>query len=559
MSNTTICTMKKVTTLFLLFSLATTLAFAGDIDVVDDITTDVTWTSDNVYYLDGFIFVEDGATLTIEPGTVVKGYLGTGENASALIVKRGGKIMAEGTAEAPIIFTAEDDDNLDQGTDIKGSWGGLILLGKGTHNNLTNDNGIEGVPAEAEAYYGGDIEDDNSGVLKFVSIRHGGSELAPDEEINGLTLGAVGSGTAIDYIEIMGNDDDGIEWFGGSVSSKYLIVNDVADDSYDIDEGFHGKIQFAYAAQADDGTGDNFGEHDGGPSSNRWGMPYSAPVFSNVTYIGAGPSGGNRSLTLREFFAGQYHNSVFAEQEKTIRVEYVEDFSAGANGGAFTQWQRGNLKIENNIFQNVGDGTPAGIFTVYSPVDDMDVPIYDVPTDSSAAFAAYFTTAGNTVNNSLGVSKSDPVPDSIPVKGAVFEGLGSWFAPVLYKGAFNPCVMDGNWGGGWSFTFASEAFDNDLTQECYDAIIDGIDEIETVKTALYPNPAVNYATLSFENNGGELFYLNVYRTNGQVVLTGTTEESSMQMDVTSLPAGVYVYTLINQQASKTAKGQLVVR
>lgn len=551
--------MKKVTTLFLFFSLIATTAFADDIDVVDNITTDVTWTSDNVYYLDGFIFVEDGATLEIQAGTVIKGYLGTGENASALIVKRGGTIIAEGTAENPIIFTAEDDDNLDQGTDIKGSWGGLIILGKGTHNNLTNENGIEGVPAEAEAYYGGDDENDNSGTLRFVSIRHGGSELAPDEEINGLTLGAVGAGTTIEYIEIMGNDDDGIEWFGGGVDSKYLIVNDVADDSYDIDEGFHGKIQFAYAVQADDGTGDNFGEHDGGPSSNRWGTPYATPVFSNVTFIGAGASGGNRTLTLRDFFAGQYHNSIFAEQERGLRVEYVEDFDAGANGGSFTQWSRGHLQLANNIFQNVSDGTAAGIFTIYSPEDELEQPIYDIPQDSTDAFVAYFATAGNSVDNSLGVSKSDPVPDRIPVKGAQFDGLDAFFTPVLFKGAFNPCVMDGHWAGGWSFTFADDTYNASMSQDCYDAVIDGIEHIEVVSASVYPNPADDYATLSFENEAAELFYLNVYSTNGQVVLTDSTEASSMQLDVTSLPAGIYVYTLINQQASKTSKGQLIVR
>ncbi|MBN1952282.1 MAG: T9SS type A sorting domain-containing protein [Bacteroidales bacterium] len=553
--------MKKKITLFVL-SLMMTAAFttAADVDVVDNISSDVTWTSDNVYYLDGFIFVEDGATLTIEPGTIIKGYLGTGESASALIIKRGGKIMAEGTAEAPIIFTASDDDNLDQGTDVKGSWGGLIILGKGTHNNLTNDNGIEGVPEEAGALYGGDLEDDNSGVLKYVSIRHGGSELAPDEEINGLTLGAVGSGTTIDFVEIMGNDDDGIEWFGGSVNIKHAIVSDCADDSYDIDEGFHGMVQFAYTEQSADGTGDNFGEHDGGPSSNRWGTPNATPVFSNVTYIGSGPDAGNRALTLREYWGGEYHNSVFAEQQKGIRVEYVEDFADGAMGGSFTQWNKGALKIENNVFQNVAGGTADGIFSVYSPEDELAQPIYTIPQDSADAFVAYFAEAGNSVNDAMGVSQSNPVPaDSLDVKGASFEGLDSFFDEVIFKGAFNPCLTDGHWAGSWSFTFADDTYDASIAGTCYDAQVDFV-AVNSQKTnvKVFPNPATEFATVTFDNASQEAVNINVYNLSGQVVLSASTMYTEVNLDVTELRAGMYTISVSNSQ-EVLSTGQLIVK
>lgn len=550
---------KKITSLLFALSLFSGISFAADITVSDNISGDSTWTSDNVYWLDGFIFVDSLATLTIEAGTVVRGFNGTGENASALIVKRGGKIMAEGTAEAPIIFTSEDDTNLDLPPSVKGSWGGLILLGQGTHNNLTNQNGIEGVPAVENAFYGGDVEDDDSGVLKYVSIRHGGSELAPDEEINGLTLGAVGSGTEIDFIEVMGNDDDGIEWFGGSVSSKYLVVAEVADDSYDIDEGFNGKLQFIYTEQNEDGTGDNFGEHDGGPSSNRWGMPYTTPVISNATFIGAGADGGNRCLTLREFFGGSYHNSVFAEQERGIRVEYVEEFGGGAMGGAFTRWNDGVLKIENNIFQNVVDGTAAGIFSVYSPEDENELPIYDVPQDSIDAFVAY-ADANNSFDDNLGVTKIDPVPDSLGVKGAVFDGLDSWFDDVIHKGAFNPCVMDGHWAGGWTYTYEMDTYDASLDGSCYDpqepqAIASN--KIESY-SQVYPNPASTSVTVSFENANMEVYSFNMFNLSGQVVLTATTSESVFDIDVTELPAGLYTYRLSGSDNNIKSMGQLIV-
>lgn len=529
------------------------IAFADNIDISENITTNVTWTSDNDYYLDGFIFVEDGATLTIEPGTVIRGYAGTGENASALIIKRGGKIMAKGTSSAPIIFTSEKDGDLTQGPEVKGSWGGLILLGKGTHNNLTNDNGIEGVPEAENAYYGGDDEDDNSGVLRYVSIRHGGSELAPDEEINGLTLGAVGSGTSISFVEIMGNDDDGIEWFGGSVNLKYVVVNDVADDSYDIDEGFNGKIQFAYAVQATDGTGDNFGEHDGGPSSNRWGEPYATPVFSNVTYIGAGTSGGNRTLTLREFFGGQYHNSIFAEQEKGIRVEYVPEFTDGAKGGAFTQWSNGNLKLENNIFQNIADGTAAGIFSVYSPEDDNDQPIYTVPQDSTDAFVNY-ANDNNTFNSGLGISRDNPVP-SADVSSPSFEGLDSYFDVVEFQGAFNPCVTSGLWAGGWTYTFANKSYDASL-ENCETGIYNN--KI-TINSSVYPNPASSYITIEFENASNDIFTLNLYNSNGQVVYTNLSDDSRIDIDVTPFNSGLYIYRITNENATLTTSGRIIIK
>ena len=303
---------------------------AAKVDVSGSLTGNVNWTKNNDYYLDGYVYVEDGAVLTIEAGTVIRGYAGDVQNASALIVKRGGKIMAIGTPSEPIIFTSEADVDLQRPTTFRGEWGGVIILGKGTHNNPTNDNGIEGVPESEHAYYGGNIKDDNSGILRFVSIRHAGVELAPDEEINGLTLGAVGSGTTIEYVEVTSNNDDGIELFGGSVNLRYIIVSDCADDSYDTDEGFDGHMQFIYTGQAGDGTGDNFGEHDGGPSNNLYGDPMAKMAISNATLIGGGASAGDRAATLKEYFAGSYYNSLFAEQSKGIRIEYNADFESGA-------------------------------------------------------------------------------------------------------------------------------------------------------------------------------------------------------------------------------------
>jgi len=221
------------------------------IDAINtNITEDVTWTKDNVYVLRGRISVESGATLTIEAGTVIKGEAGTGANASALVIARDAKIMANGTAAEPIIFTSADDQitsgsiaspNLDP--DQNGKWGGLIILGRAPISASTPEAQIDGIPtSDPNGLYGGTDSADNSGVLNYVSIRHGGSNIGSGNEINGLTLGGVGNGTMISNIEVVGNQDDGIEWFGGNVDVTNALVWNVGDDGIDTDQGWEGTL-----------------------------------------------------------------------------------------------------------------------------------------------------------------------------------------------------------------------------------------------------------------------------------------------------------------------------
>ncbi len=216
------------------------------------ITADETWISSNIYILAGKVVVDDGVTLTIEPGTIIKGQKGTGSLASALIVARGGNIMAEGTQEKPIIFTSIDDNievgqqagtNLDENNN--GLWGGVLILGyaKGSFKGDVTEVQIEGIPAgDTFGLYGGDDDEDNSGVFKYVSIRHGGALIGEGNEINGLTLGSVGRGTVIDNVEIVANFDDGVEFFGGTVNASNLVIWAQGDDGLDIDQAYAGTI-----------------------------------------------------------------------------------------------------------------------------------------------------------------------------------------------------------------------------------------------------------------------------------------------------------------------------
>ena len=233
----------------------TCVGSSTNVIIRSNITTNTTWTKNNIYELAGRISVVDGVTLTIEAGTIIKGQSGTGANATALLVARGAKLIAEGTSTSPIIFTTVADEiskeqvsfgdfrspNLD--LNANGLWGGLIILGRSPISASANEVQIEGIPTtDANGLYGGNDSMDNSGVIRYVSIRHGGANIGNGNEINGLTLGGVGAGTTIEYIEVIGNQDDGIEFFGGSVNVKNAIIVNSGDDAIDTDQSWSGTL-----------------------------------------------------------------------------------------------------------------------------------------------------------------------------------------------------------------------------------------------------------------------------------------------------------------------------
>jgi hypothetical protein len=227
----------------------------GNIIVRMNITENTTWVKDSVYQLSGRIAVTSGVTLTIEPGTIIKGEPGTGANASSLVIAQGAKLIAEGTEDAPIIFTSTADsisiEDIEVGVfsspnlnpTINGLWGGVIILGNAPISASEYEVQIEGIPtSDPNGLYGGDNPTDNSGVLRYVSIRHGGTNIGSGNEINGLTLGGVGSGTVIDNIEIVANQDDGIEFFGGAVNVTNVVIWNVGDDAIDTDQAWSGTL-----------------------------------------------------------------------------------------------------------------------------------------------------------------------------------------------------------------------------------------------------------------------------------------------------------------------------
>jgi hypothetical protein len=325
---------------------------AATIPVTGNITVSETWTADNEYLLGTVIYVTSGATLTIEPGTVVRGLpdsLTPGVNdPGTLVVARGSKIQALGSALQPIVFTNDADDNLgtnpgtfpydtlENAQSVTGTWGGLVVLGRGyvANNSATGPNAarevqIEGlVAAGGLGFYGNcaasalgpaNCDDDDSGTVRFVSVRYGGFNLSPNNEINGLTLGGVGRETDIHDVEVFQNKDDGIELFGGAVNLKNAVIVSPGDDSLDYDEGWRGKAQFVFVVQGTPGSdkSDKGGELDGGNAGDG-SQPRAVPTIYNATFVGLGQKeytdkSFNTALHFRDNAGGRWYNSAFLD------------------------------------------------------------------------------------------------------------------------------------------------------------------------------------------------------------------------------------------------------
>lgn len=320
------------------------------VDVTTDIAANTTWSADKIYLLKGLINVTSGATLTIQAGTLIKGDKAL---KGTLVINRGGKIEAVGTVDKPIVFTS----NQAVGTRSTGDWGGIVLLGKAPNNQGTNQT-IEGITTDAsgKASHGGTEATDNSGTMKYIRIEYAGVALSPDNEINGLTFGSVGSGTTIDYIQVTRAGDDSFEWFGGSVNAKHLLAIGGLDDDFDTDWGYAGKVQFAvsqrYPTIADISGSNGFESDNDGSGSAK--TPLTSAVFSNVTVLGplssTSLSGVNanyqHAVQIRRNSSISILNSVFAGYTEGV---YIDDSKVTVAKATSANYLAGNLVFQNNI------------------------------------------------------------------------------------------------------------------------------------------------------------------------------------------------------------------
>lgn len=527
----------------------------------------VFWTADNEYLLDGMVFVEAGAELWIEPGTVIKAEDGSGNNASGLVISQGGKIFAEGTADAPIIFTSKLDaldGTLDE--QDRGLWGGLVVLGYAPTNNATVRQ-IEGVneivgAGDVRADYGGDDADDNSGVIRYVSLRHTGKAVGDQagNEIQGLTMGGVGRGTTVEYVESFASDDDGFEWFGGTVDAKYLVSAFNADDAFDWDEGFNGRGQFWFVIQAEDAAG-RMAEMDGAIGDEQ-GSPYTKPVLANATYLGDGKDNaaqvsgdGAQGIIFRDNSGGTYFNSIFGDfkGQPNAPAITVEDVADAASEDSRKRLEAGDLKLLNNFWFDFSAGTTL----------EALVPQEFVRT--SANFA------GNQITDpqlrGIGRTPSGAILDprlelDSPAVNAANSDLytDSWFTKVNYVGAFS---SNSNWLKGWT------ALD-DLGYLSESRLVNN--ENETVKSELpsaikldqnYPNPFNPTTNISFALPSTQKVTLKVFNMLGQEVATLINNQTiqagsqTVAFDASLLSSGVYIYRLVGANTVLTKKMTLI--
>ncbi len=553
----------------------TTLARNGhlaDLDVtgavVNIVDADLTggqtynWTKNNTYVLDGLVFLEEGGVLNIEAGTVVKFTdrpdLG---NPSALVITRGARIYAEGTAQEPIIFTAEADDvsdPLDLGPSDNALWGGIVILGKGiTQKNGNPEVNVEGIDlSEPRGAYGGEDNEDNSGVMRYVSIRHGGRQIASGSELNGLTLGAVGSGTVLEYIEVYANSDDGIEFFGGAPNLKYAVVAFSEDDSFDWDEVYTGKGQFWFSIQRED-IADAGGELDGTTPDDL--VPYSNPVIYNWTHIGSGP-GAPASNPVGWLFragtAGTVANSIVAEM-KNKGLE-VQDRAPGVND-AYSKLGTGELQILHNLFWNCGDNTDLdgganGIIRITSGAEDAD----------ASALISHLTNNGNQVGDPelTGISRNqdqqlDPRPS---LSGAAYDGnLASYpvddefFTMVDYKGAFSGDFSQ-LWIKGWTTLDRNQHLIVDGSTRVKEKFNPSLND----QFHIYPNPSSSEGDFNIDFDYKNEVRLDIYSFDGRLIRTMPISGSGKRViSISNLDKGSYIVKITTEGGYFTAKQLLV--
>ncbi len=346
------------------------------------ISTNTTWTKNNTYIINGLVYIKTGVTLTIEPGTVIFG--GNAYANSSLIVTKGAKLIAEGTPTQPIVFTSQ----YPAGYRHPGDWGGIVILGKASYNgtssatspnaSTTGLNYIEGITevnnsattGESTEFGGGasPVDDDSSGVLKYVRIEFGGYIFAQNKEINGVTFGAVGNKTVVDYVQCSFINDDAFEWFGGTVNCKHLISYRGVDDEWDTDNGFSGTVQFGLGIRDPQVADNSYSLASGGSNSEGYESdndadgsskyPRTKAIFANMTNIG--PLRGDNSTTNLSAIHPSFRRAARIRRNSELKIfnSILSDYPTGlfidnAAGNSAQNALDGKLKFKNNIVSGV--------------------------------------------------------------------------------------------------------------------------------------------------------------------------------------------------------------
>lgn len=443
--------------------------------ISQDITANRTFFADTTYVLSGFIKVRPPATLTIQPGTVIQGDYDI--PGSSLFILRGARINAVGTPTNPIVFTSERPFGQRQ----PGDWGGIIIIGNGITNRgsptYIEGTGTDPVQNPLQDYSGGNDNNDNSGTMRYVRIEFAGFPTAPNEELNSLTMAAVGRGTTIEYIQVLLGLDDSFEWFGGAVDHRYLVSYESADDHFDASEGYVGRVQYGIAFQsirpeprpnlAGGAATDPQGvENDGcwasnclGGANNTNAQPFTVPVFANLTLVGA-PVGawetpaGNYGMMLRRGTGGLYVNSVIARYSKAAISFRGQNTQARANEGRFA--------IRNIFVAQTPAVFQAEDLTNPNPENRqfvLPLAANNIEYNNTLTVTDLFTAIPiNTQNANAASFDWTPRPGSPIATGGLtdFSGLpqelrnaaGTFIQPTSFRGAASPTGP--KWWEGWT-------------------------------------------------------------------------------------------------------------
>lgn len=469
---------------------ATTITKSGEINANE------TWTASNVYKIQGFLYVRSGATLTIEPGTVIRG-----DKASkgTLIIERGGKLNAVGTVANPIVFTSNEA----AGSRDYGDWGGIIICGKAAINVPGGEAQIEGGPT---SYYGGGSAPDNadnSGALSYIRIEFPGVPFVTDKEINGLTMGGVGSGTTIDYVQVYRCGDDAFEWFGGTVNAKHLVSSFTWDDDFDTDYGYSGMIQYAVALRdssiADPGSGSNGFEsdNDGSGSTNT---PITNPIFSNVSMFGP-------KVTPSTAINSNYKRAMHLR--RNTQIDIYNSFFAGYKDGLFVDGSAAR--------QNLADGelllygvTLAFCSGSYFPDDSLNV-VRNYFNEASRGNDTLLTHTELLITDPFNYGDPDfrPMASSPVLSGSVFSGI------------------------------------NNYEQNSISGLM------------LYPNPASDIVNVIFTTENDEPIIIDVLDIRGRICRTTpetkNTGSNLIQLNVSGLDEGLYFVRLMTGTSVSTIR------
>lgn len=525
----------SITVLLLILVAGESFAQLAPVDSVieGNINSNAFLSKNKRYLLRGFVNVNPPAILTIQAGTVI---FGEKSSKGSLIINRGAKLIADGTANEPIVFTSQELP----GNRGPGDWGGIIIAGNATINVPGGTATIEG--GTGTIYGGGATpnDNDNSGTLRYVRIEFPGIAFLPDNEINGLTLGGVGSETIIENVQVSFSGDDSFEWFGGTVNAKNLISFRGVDDDFDMDFGFRGNIQFAFAVRDPniaDISGSNGFETDN-DGTGTFNTPRTLPVISNFTVVGPMPDTSftafnpnfKRGAHIRRSALTSIYNSIVMGFPIGLLLD-----GSGVGNAAIGD----TLQIRNSIWAGLKAGN--GIITNYGQLNALDW--YDTP-----AFAnrRYVQPSQVGLTDPFNTSNPNPVPTSgSPAStGASFSNprLGSFFTNTTYVGAFDPS------GNRWDLPWAN--YDPQNTNYVLSVEENQLNSLPTDFTLSqnYPNPFNPSTKIVYSVNQPTKVKLYVTNILGQIVEelvndyreTGTYE---INYNAENLTSGLYIYTL----------------